>query len=337
MDDSTHHPAIDRVVALLEQNARDDALARLEAVQSTEPDDRKAALRSLRTVAEETPSVAGPLCPALAAFLRDDERAVRLTTAKLFVTLAEATPDAVRPAVPSLADALADDEFYYVRARSAEALGYVALDYPDAVADPDIVADLHIGLSVEEPEVKEKLAKALAYLAVGDPDRLRHQVPSLADHLDDPSELVRYHLCTALVAVGCEHPGRLSEPVEAVRARLTDGSAYVRGRAAEALAVLAASGADVGPIPDASELETDEEECPSFLTERVRALRRVRRGGTLSGEGSDGVGTIDSVRPDTDEVVEAITSSDGDDECPHCGLGLAPEGPPTCPRCGSPY
>jgi HEAT repeat protein len=81
-----------------------------------------------------------PALPACEALLKDDERSVRLTTAKLFVAAAEADPDAVVPMVPALADRLADDEeFYYVRARSAEALGYVALEHPDIVASPEML------------------------------------------------------------------------------------------------------------------------------------------------------------------------------------------------------
>jgi HEAT repeat protein len=62
-----------------------------------------------------------------------------------------------------------EDEFYYVRARCAEALGYIAVETPEAVTDPDILADLRIGLAFDEPEGKEKLAKALAHVALGGP------------------------------------------------------------------------------------------------------------------------------------------------------------------------
>ena len=37
-----------------------------------------------------------------------------------------------------------------MRARSAEALGYVALEHPDAVDDPEILADFRIGLSFDD-------------------------------------------------------------------------------------------------------------------------------------------------------------------------------------------
>jgi HEAT repeat protein len=160
-------------------------------------------------------------------FLDDAERAVRLTTAKLFVALAEEEPDAVVQVVPSLANRLANgEEFYYVRARCAEALGYVALEHPEVVSDPEILADFRIGLSFDEPEVKEKLAKALEYVALADPSRLRHQVPSLAEHLDDEDELVRYHPCTTLVAVGSEHPAKLVEAQVALGERLDDENPY---------------------------------------------------------------------------------------------------------------
>ncbi|MFC4360507.1 HEAT repeat domain-containing protein [Halobium salinum] len=159
----------------------------------------------------------------LSKFLTDEDRAVRLTTAKLFVTLAKSEPRAVLPAVDALAERLADDEeFYYVRARSAEALGYLAVEAPEAVTSPETLADFRIGLRFDEPEVRAKLAKALAYVALGNPRRLRHQVSSLTEHLDDENELVRYHLCTALVVVGCEYPAKLAEAAEPLQERLAD-------------------------------------------------------------------------------------------------------------------
>jgi hypothetical protein len=255
-----------------------------------------------------------------------------LTTAKLFVTLARSAPGVARPAVDALADRLADEaEFYYVRARCAEALGYVAVDSPEHVTDPETLADLRVGLAFDEPEVRRKLAKALAHVALGDPSRLRHQVSSLADHLDDDEELVRYHLCTALVVIGCAHPEALAEAAAPLRARLEDANPYVRGRAAEALGLLAASEAGLAPEPDLDAAGTGP---PAFLTDRLAFCRRQ-----LAADGSaaarDGVGTVASVRDGTADVVEEMTTPDGA-TCPHCGLALPADGPPMCPRCGSP-
>ena len=92
----------------------------------------------------------------------------------------------------------------------ASAPGYIGRDHPEAVSKLDILADFGIGLSFDELEAEEKLAKVLESVALGNPNRLPHQVRSLADHLDD-EELVRYRLCTALVAVGSEHPTKLSD------------------------------------------------------------------------------------------------------------------------------
>jgi HEAT repeat protein len=331
MGDPRQPPPPDRVLDRLEQDTREQAVDCLNAVHGAPVEDRKAVLRALRTFAEDQPAVVGRVSPALTRFLEDQERAVRLTTAKLFVELAETEPDTVVPAVPSLADRLADDEeFYYVRARSAEALGYVALDHPDAVDDPEMLADFRIGLSFDEPEVKEKLAKALECVALGNPGRLRHQVSSLAEHLDHERELVRYHLCTALVAVGSEHPTTLTDARTALTERLTDGNPYVRGRAAEALGLLARSDA-TDATPRVDEVEPGEGEAGSFVTERVRFAR-----GDRTEADHDGAATVASIRRETDDIVEAITSPD-EGECPHCGLALPEGGPPMCPRCGAPY
>jgi hypothetical protein len=336
MDPSTHTPA-DRVVDALERGVPAEATDALETARAAPAEERKETLRALRTLAEDRPATVAAVGSSLVPFLRDEERSVRLTTAKLFVALAEATPESVVPVVPSLADRLADpDEFYYVRARSAEALGYVALERPTAVDDPEILADLRVGLSFDEPEVTEKLAKALECVALGDPARLRHQVSSLAAHLDDEDALVRYHLVTALVAIGCERPARLADATDALRERLRDESPYVRGRAAEGLAVLARADATAVPTVDLDGVESAGDDPPSFLTDRVRLARHVLQGEDPLGDVPEGVGTLDSVRSGTASVVEEMTSPDGDGTCPHCGLALPAEGPPFCPRCGAP-
>lgn len=330
MSEQDQPPTPDRLTALLEEGNHEETVECLDRLGAADAETRKRALRVVRDVAEEPSPSFEELAGALSTFLTDEDRAVRLTTAKLFVTLGQSEPGAVLPAVSSLAGRLADDEeFYYVRARSAEALGYVALEHPDAVTDPEILADFRIGLSFDEPEVKEKLAKALEYVALGAPSRLRHQVSSLAEHLGDEDELVRYHLCTTLVAIGSEHPRKLVEARAALTERLTDESPYVRGRAAEALGLLGRSKA-TDSVPAVDDVDPGEDEAEAFVTERVQFAR------ARNDERYGRVGTIESIRHGTDEIVEAITSPDGDGACPHCGLELPEAGPPMCPRCGAP-
>lgn len=331
MSDPDQPPAPDRLLELLEEGDTKKAAACLDRLGTAGADARKRSLRACRTVTEERSAAFEGLTAPLSGFLTDEDRAVRLTAAKLFVTLAQVEPAIARPVVDALADRLADDgEFYYVRARCAEALGYVAVEAPDAVTDPEILADLRLGLAFDEPEVKEKLAKALVYVALGDPSRLRHQVSSLADHMADDNELVRYHLCTAMVVVGCAHPAKLSAAESALRERLTDENPYVRGRTAEALGLVVESDQHVEPIPDIDAGD----DVPSFLTARVRFLRE-RLADTRSESAPDSVGRIASVRERTDDVVEEMTAPDGG-ECSHCGLELSASGPPMCPRCGAP-
>ena len=322
MDDSTHPPPTDRVVTLLKQDAREEARCCLEQIQAVSGDDRKTAVRSLKSVAEDQPAVFESISSVLASFLTDDERSVRLTTAKLFVTCAESRPETVVPVVSSLADRLADDEeFYYVRARCAEALGYVALDHPEVVTSPEILADLRIGLSFDEPEVKEKLAKALEYVALGDPGRLAHLVSNLTEHLDDEQELVRYHLCTALVLVGCDAPGTLAGARDALAARLTDENTYVQGRAAEALGLLARAATTDPSFPE-SELVAVGDEAEAFAAERAQfALEEIREG-DASADSSDGISTVEAIHGTTQEIVADITAPDADGTCSHCGLAL---------------
>lgn len=333
MDEDTRPPPTERLVDSLETGRREQAVATVEQLATADADDRKEALRAVRSVVDERPAAVEPVVPALSALLTAEERPVRLRCAKLFVAVAAAAPDAALPVVSTLADRLADeDEFYFVRARSAEALGYVALEHPDAVASPEVVADLRIGLEFDEPEVREKLAKALEHVALGDPRRLRHQVANLAEHLDDDAELVRYHLCTALVAVGCEYPATLADDRAAIADRLADESAFVRGRAAEALGLLG-RGTDASlPTTELAALADDEE---GFAARRARFATSAVDDG--ADEGPADVGTVEGVRETTDDAVDGIASPDGDHQCPHCGLDLPEAGPPLCPRCGAPH
>ncbi|WP_424000396.1 HEAT repeat domain-containing protein [Haloarcula salina] len=343
MEDSEDPTAADRLAALVERGDHESAAERIADLDAASADERKAALRSLRTLADATPAAVSPLIESLAPFLTDAERSVRLSTAKLFVAVAERDPDAVVPAVRALASRLGDDEeFYYVRARAAEALGYVAVERPDEVASPEVLADLRVGLAFDEPEVREKLAKALECVALGDPDRLRHRVADIADHLTDDRELVRYHLATALVAVGCEHPDRLRDAQDALRERLDDESAHVRGRAVEALGLAARAASEEGMAADALPARDD---ADPFVAERVRFATRSDGNapapdGEPATEDSDddsdrSVGTLATVRATTEEAAADIASG-GDAECSNCGLGLPADGPPMCPRCGAP-
>ncbi|ELY63170.1 sister chromatid cohesion protein PDS5 [Natrinema versiforme] len=331
MDDSPQPSSVDRLEAALDSAAFEEAVTHLERVETHDMETRKAALQTVTKIAETQPSTLEPILETVTSFLTDEERSVRLTTAKLFVEIAAADPDGVSSVVPSLAARLADDdEFYFVRARSAEALGYVALEHPETAATPEVLADLRIGLSFDEPEVREKLAKALEFVALGDQNRLRHHVGTLTESLDDPNELVRYHLCTALVVIGCTHPDALSESVGTLRDRLDDENPYVRGRAVEALGVLERADADVS-IPDVTAAVDDDPE--QFLTARVRfATGRDDPADNVP----ETVGSIPAIRDRTDELVAEITAPDGD-ECPNCGLVLPEASVPMCPRCGVPY
>lgn len=335
MSEPDQPPTPDHLTALLKEGDHQGTVACLDQVGAADAETRKRSLRAVRDVAEEQSRSFNGLASPLSTFLTDDDRAVRLTTAKLFVTLSRVEPAAVLPAVDALAERLADDEeFYYVRARSAEALGYVAADSPEDVTDPETLADLRIGLEFDEPEVKEKLAKALAYVALGDPGRLSHQVDSLAEHLDDDNELVRYHLCTSLVVVGCEYPEKLSGAAEPLRERLGDENPYVQGRAAEALALLAASETGVGSGFDPDDAAGAHEDPPTFLTDRL-SFCRWQLASDKSADAPEGIGTIESIRDGTDAIIEDMNAPDGE-ACPHCGLDLPESGPPMCPRCGAP-
>lgn len=338
MGDQTDAPTPDALVTLTETGDAEETRAALSRLAAAPDDHRRECLRALRSVADERPSAVADVVPALEAFLSDDDRSVRLAAAKAFVPVAAAEPGAVVPLVSTLADRLADEyEFYFVRARAAETLGYVARAHVDAVATPETLADLRVGLSFDEPQVREQLAKTLAFVAIEDPERLRHQADRFADALDDEQDVVRYYLVTALVAVG-PMASPSADVVEALAARLDDEQAQVRGRAAEALGVLELDDGD--DLDDAAETEprlpTDALEPlladdESFVADRARfALDDA------TSTDAAPLGSLDSLRATAESAAEAMVAPDADGECPHCGLALPGDGPAMCPGCGIP-
>jgi HEAT repeat protein len=334
MDESRVPPSAGRLESLLVDGETEAARESLKAVRTLAEEDQKRILRRLRSLAQDRPTAFEGICPALVPLLEEGQRAVRLTTAKVVVAVASARPDAALESHTSLADRLADDEeFYYVRARCAEALGYLALEYPETVGQPEVLAELRVGLAFDEPEVRAKLAKALEYIALGEPDRLRHQVSNLAEQLSDDDELVRYHLTSALLVIGCQHPDTLAPVQEALAESVVDENTYVRGRAAEALGVVAH--ADVSVPPAILETVDLPEEPDAFLTDRVRFAREAWGIDTSAASVPAEIGTIESVRGSTDEIAEEIRSPDAETACSKCDSVLPEDVSPICPRCGT--
>lgn len=183
--------------------------------------------------------------------------------------------------------------------------------------------------------MKQKLAKALEYVALGDPHRLRHHVSNLTEHLADDDELVRYHLSTALVVVGSESPESLAIVADELVARLDDESPFVQGRAAEALGQLVGAETDVA-LP-ASRLEDLRDAQEAFVAERARFALSALGETQIPDEPTADVGTVQSIRESTTDAVKQIRSPDTDGECPSCGFPLPDAGPPMCPQCGSPH
>ncbi|MUV59645.1 HEAT repeat domain-containing protein [Halobacterium sp. CBA1126] len=333
MDEGTDVPPTDRLTEYVETGAHDAAVTALEQYTAADSDARHEALQALHDLATTQPTVFTSVLPELAPFLDDPKRSVRLTTAKVFVAVADAEPAAVGRVSEPLLGRLADDEeFYYVRARAAEALGYVARDEPRAVDLRAFLAELRVGLSFDEPEVVAKLAKALECVALGRPQRLTHHTGELATHLDDDAELVRYHLLTAIAVVGCERPSALADCQAALGACLEDESPYVRGRAAEALGLVARADELECEVPEARLASLADEES-SFAAERARYALDARDEG--SAEAVVGVGSIRGIREETEEVVADITRP-GEAMCRECGRALPNHGPPVCPECGRP-
>ncbi|MDS0279764.1 hypothetical protein NDI85_18390 [Halomicroarcula sp. S1AR25-4] len=100
-------PAPDHLIDLFREGTHEVAVACLDGAADAEA--RKPTLQAVRNVVQERPKIFEELTTPLSMFLADEDRAVRLTTAKRFVTLAQSELAAVLPAVDTLADRLADD------------------------------------------------------------------------------------------------------------------------------------------------------------------------------------------------------------------------------------
>jgi len=101
MDDSRQPPSIDQLEVRFEEEPREWLVTWVERLTESDAGMRKATLRTLRQFAERQPAALEPILTTLALFLTDEERSIRLTTAKLFVVVAEAEPDAVESVVSS--------------------------------------------------------------------------------------------------------------------------------------------------------------------------------------------------------------------------------------------
>lgn len=110
MNEPNQPPTPDHLSELLREGTHEVTVACIERLGAADTDTRKRALRALRDVAAERPRSVEDLIDPLSTFLTDEDRAVRLTTAKLFVTLAQSEPSIVLPAVDVLADRLADED-----------------------------------------------------------------------------------------------------------------------------------------------------------------------------------------------------------------------------------
>lgn len=323
-----------RVPELLTAGRAREATEAFETLREGSVEERKEALRAFEDLATAETAALEPVVDQLVACLADEDRAVRLITAKLLVTVARNGPTTLLPVAETVAERLADEtEFYLVRARTAEALGYLAREDPERVATPSVLADLRVGLAFDEPAVREKLAKALELVALADPSLLDHQVDSLADHLDDEESLVRYHLATTCAVVGCRRPAALAVAADRLAGRLDDENHFVRGRAAEALGLLARANETETPLPADALADLVEDE--PFVADRARyALAGVDH--PAGAADVDGVGTIAAIRDGTEDVLDELTAPAADGTCAHCGLAVPAPGPPTCPRCGGP-
>ncbi len=104
----------------------------------------------------------------------------------------------------------------------------------------------------------------------------------------------------------------------------------MRGRAAEALGLVARATDDTQPSVSAIEELADEDD--GFVAARARFAATADEGDR---QWSPDIGSVDAIREATGDIAEDMTTPDTDGECPHCGLSLPENGPPMCPQCGA--
>jgi len=261
--------------------------------------------------------------PVIETLLSDPERSVRLTAVKAVVDIASESPGEVRPLAERLDDLLYD-EFYFVRGRSAEAVGYLVHEYPGAEGVPPTVAvTLFDALSLDEPEVRRKVAKAISMVACSRPEDVLPNAEEVLDHADDSDPVVRYHLLTTLVALALRSPSEMEPHASDVEPFLEDENPYVRGRAVEFLGLVGSG------VPD--DLESRDE----HRTDEAKKFERLRVEWALDGD-EDDEDVVESLHAETDEKVRGVEREASDTTlCPNCGEPVPDT--PTCPRCGAPH
>jgi len=92
MSEPEQPPTPDRLTSLLKEGNHEETVACLDRLGAADAETRKRSLRAVRDIAEEPTYSFDGLVGPLSTFLTDEDRAVRLTTAKLFVTLAQSEP-----------------------------------------------------------------------------------------------------------------------------------------------------------------------------------------------------------------------------------------------------
>lgn len=289
----------------------------VDDVSDAKPEDRKHCARVLR---DESDTGVGAV-PVIDTLLSDPERSVRLTAVKAVVDIASESPGAVKPLAEKLDDLLYD-EFYFVRGRSAEAVGYIVHEYPDAEGIPSTVGiTLFDALSLDESEVRRKVAKAISMVACSRPEDVLPNAKEVFDHADDDDAVVRYHLLTTLVALALRSPSEMEPHASDVEPFLEDENPYVRGRAVEFLGLV---------DPDVlGDLESREYEHRTDEAEEFESLR-------VEWAFDDDGNLVESLHAETDEKVRGVEREASDATlCPNCGEPVPDT--PTCPRCGAPH
>jgi len=235
---------------------------------------RGSAASALADVAARTPTAAVDAVDEMASLLETDEGLSRTTAADFFHQLAEAShdpdsdvgPEVVEPAISGLRSLLEDST---QRGTAIQILGAVADRYGDR-----IVADTETFLeafgeqagngiemntrNVDNRGAKEKLrelndtaktrergiriaaGEALVGIARADPDRLRSEIPRLAEYVDGPTTAVRSITLELFEVVGAEHPETVEPYLDDIGERLEDGDG-VRERAVLALTAVSQS------------------------------------------------------------------------------------------------
>ena len=144
------------------------------------------------------------------------------------------------------------------------------------------------GIPAHSVDDRKTTIQSLQSVAADRPALVGSLCPVLTTFLENEERSVRPSTAKLFVAVGEADAASVEPVVDALADRLADENAYVQGRAAEALGLLARAATTDPSFPE-SELVAVEDEAEAFAAERAQFALEAIHEGDASADSSDGI------------------------------------------------